>query len=281
MNVNGYDFACEERGQGQPVLFVHGSNGDHRTWQAQQDELSQQFRTVAFSRRYHWPNLPIGDDVDYAMPQQLDDLRAVVGSISSDPVHLVGHSYGAFLCLLLAISDPSSVRTLVLGEAPVIPLVLKLPPTPRGLLTLLVRQPRTSAAIIRLMATGLGPATRAARRDDPETAVQRSGRAILGEEYFARLSPARSEQVHANYIKTELTGSGFSPIAEDDVRRVQVPTLLITGQDSHAVFHRLTDRLQTLLPNVERVDIAAASHITHEDNVPAYNAAVRSFLEQH
>ena len=281
VTINGYTFAYDEQGTGETVILVHGSNGDFRTWQSQYAALAERYRTVTYSRRYHWPNLPIGNGVDYAMPEQLDDLRAFVGALSSEPVHLVGHSYGAYLCLLLSISDPGLVRSLVLGEAPVIPLVLALPPTARALVTLLARRPRTGTAIVRLVATGLGPATKAARRDDPETAIQRSGRAILGDRYFERLSPARYEQARANYIRAELTGSGFSPIDEDEVRSVQVPTLLVLGRDSPSVFHRLTDRLQELLPHAERVEIADASHNAHEDNAPAYNAAVRSFLGKH
>jgi pimeloyl-ACP methyl ester carboxylesterase len=41
------------------------------------------------------------------------------------------------------------------------------------------------------------------------------------------------------------------------------------------------DRLEELLPRVERIEIPGASHITHEDNAPAYRAAVLSFLEKH
>jgi pimeloyl-ACP methyl ester carboxylesterase len=43
----------------------------------------------------------------------------------------------------------------------------------------------------------------------------------------------------------------------------------------------LTDRLQELLPNVERVEIPAASHLMGEDNPGAVNEAILGFLARH
>jgi pimeloyl-ACP methyl ester carboxylesterase len=67
-------------------------------------------------------------------------------------------------------------------------------------------------------------------------------------------------------------------LKDEDVRGIQVPTLLVSGQQSPGVFHRLLDRLEELLPHSERVEVRGASHIMHEDNAAAYNAALRSFL---
>jgi pimeloyl-ACP methyl ester carboxylesterase len=89
--------------------------------------------------------------------------------------------------------------------------------------------------------------------------------------------------VHDNLtnVKAELLGSGFVPLEAADLRKVQVPALLVTGEKSISLFHRLTDRLEALLPRSERVEIPGASHMMHEDNASAYNRAVRSFLEEH
>ena len=106
------------------------------------------------------------------------------------------------------------------------------------------------------------------------------GRAVLGAETQARLSPARLEQVRANAIRAEFLGSGLAPLTEDDVRRVATPALLVTGRDSPPVFHRLIERLAELLPDARCCEMPGASHIVHEDAAPAFNAAVLSFLAE-
>ena len=55
----------------------------------------------------------------------------------------------------------------------------------------------------------------------------------------------------------------------------------MTGERSPAYLPRLTDRLQQLLPNAERVEIAAASHLMNEENPGAVNEAILDFLARH
>jgi pimeloyl-ACP methyl ester carboxylesterase len=62
------------------------------------------------------------------MREHVQDLRAVVRSATAGPAHLVGHSYGAYLCLRLATEDPGLIRSLVLAEPPVFTLFTSSPP---------------------------------------------------------------------------------------------------------------------------------------------------------
>jgi pimeloyl-ACP methyl ester carboxylesterase len=281
--INGNALEYGEIGSGESVVLVHGSASDHRTWHSQQAAFAERFRLIWFSRRYHWPNDPIPDGADYSMDEQVADLGALVRSLDAAPAHLVGHSYGAFLCLLLAIRQPSLVRTLVLAEPPVITLFVSSIPKPLEILRLLATRPRTAAAIIKFGATGLAPARKAFQRGDPEAGIRVFGDAVFGPGGYDRLSEPRKAQAHDNLsnVKAEILGSGLAPLADREVRGVDAPALLVTGERSVRLFQCLTDRLAELLPDAERIEIPAASHVMHADNAPAYNQAVLSFLEEH
>lgn len=281
LNVNGTVLEYTEVGSGEPVVLVHGSASDYRTWHLQKEAFSERFRVITYSRRYHWPNEPIQAGSDYAMAEHVADLRTVLHALDAAPAHVMGHSYGAFLCLLLAQQEPHLVQTLVLCEPPAITLFVSNTPKPLELLKLLATRPRTAAAIVKLGATGLGPARAAAERGDVEETLRLSGTAILGRSAYAGLSEDRKEQALTNTIPAELTGSGFLPLEAGQLRGVTTPTLLVTGRSSPRVFHRLADRLEELLPRTERAEIPESSHIMHEDNAPAYNAAVRAFIDKH
>jgi pimeloyl-ACP methyl ester carboxylesterase len=261
-------------------MFVHGSASDYRTWRLQQDEFSNNFRTITYSRRYHWPNAQISEENDYSMIEQVDDLQTLLRSLDAVPAHLVGHSYGAFLCLLLAIRAPHLVRTLVLAEPPVITLFVSDPPKPLEILKLLVSRPRLALSIIKFGAKGVAPASKAFRQGDLETGIRIFGDAVFGRGGYHRLSESRKEQVRANLsnVKAELLGPGFAPLTADQVRDIQAPAFLVSGQQSIGLFHHLTNRLEELLPCVERTQIRGASHLMHEDNAAAYNGAVLSWL---
>lgn len=280
LNVAGTTLDYDEQGSGEPLVLVHGSASDRRTWDRQYERFGESHRVISYSRRYHWPNAPIAEGADYSMPEQVDDLRALLHTLGATPAHVVGHSYGAYVGLLLAMREPEAVRTLVLVEPPVLPLLVDIPPKPAQILRLLATKPRTAVTIVKFGANGFAPAAAAARRGNAHEAMRIFGRAVLGREAYERLSASRLEQVGANSFAAELLGSGLAPLDDARVRQIRVPALLVNGERSPALFHRLIDHLHELLPHAERIAVPGASHIVHEDNAEAFNAAVLAFLQR-
>jgi pimeloyl-ACP methyl ester carboxylesterase len=278
--VNGVTLKYVEQGNGQAIVFVHGSASDYRTWQSQLDEFGKDFRVIAYSRRYHWPNEPIPEEADYSMMEHVDDLQALIRSLEAAPVHLAGHSYGAFICLLLAMRDPELIRSLVLAEPPAITLFVSNTPKPREIIKLLITRPKTAAAIIKFGVKGVAPATAAAKKGDMEKALRIFGHTVLGPETFLNLTKTRLEQAKVNNIRAEFTGSGYPPLDDERLQQMRIPTLLMKSEKGPAMFGCLIERLEELLPNTEKVEIKDASHIMHEDNPSDYNEAVRSFLAE-
>jgi pimeloyl-ACP methyl ester carboxylesterase len=278
IEINGVRLDYVECGSGEPLVLVHGSASDRRTWDCQLAALSRSFRVIAYSRRYHWPNQSISRGGDYSMPEHVADLEALIKQLEQSPAHLVGHSYGGFICLLLAILHPEKVRSLVLVEAPVFPLVIKIPPRASDILRLFLTRPRMAPAVAKFGARGLAPAIAATRRGDRDEALRLLGSAILGPESFHRLSRERLAQARANLIDAELLGSLFPPLTANQVRTVRCPALLVAGDQSPTVLSHLTNVLGRLLPNVERINIPSASHLVHEDAPAAFASAVVSFL---
>jgi pimeloyl-ACP methyl ester carboxylesterase len=259
---------------GAPAICVRGNSSSRR---------SARSTAIAYSRRYARPNEDIEPGADDQMLPHVDDLAAFLRMIGATPAHLVGHSWGAFICLLTAIRHPEMVRSLVLQEPPVLSLFVSMPPLPSELLPLLVRRPRTALAILEFGARTIAPAQRAFRRGDDDQALQAFARGVLGKETYERLPEERRRQARENLatLRAQLLGAGFPPLDEDDVRGVRVSTLLMTGQRSPTVLVRLTEHLQRLLPHAERLEIAGASHALQEENPGAVNEAILGFLARH
>jgi pimeloyl-ACP methyl ester carboxylesterase len=282
-SVNGATLAYREQGEGEPVVFVHGSADDLRSWDQQLPAIGASYRAIAYSRRYARPNEDIAPGVDDQTLPHVDDLVAFLRVMRAAPAHLVGHSWGGLISLVAAIRHPELVRSLVLQEPPVLSLVMSVPPRPRELLRLLVRRPGTAFVILRFAAKTWTPTQKAFRRGDDEAAMQTFACGLLGKETYERLPPGRKQQAFENVraVRAQVLGAGFPPLNEDDVRGVQAPTLLMTGERSPPYLPRLTDRLQQLLPNAERAKIAAASHLMNEENPGAVNDAILGFFAGH
>jgi pimeloyl-ACP methyl ester carboxylesterase len=121
---------------------------------------------------------------------------------------------------------------------------------------------------------------KAFRNDRDEEAMRLFVDGVLGKKGLDGVPAPRQQQMRENLsaLKAQMLGSGFPPLHDEDVRSVTIPVLLLTGDQSPAFLHRLTERLNDLLPNAQTVRIPHASHLMHEENQAAVNAAILKFL---
>ena len=109
IETNGAKLEYIEKGQGNPVVFVHGSLNDLRSWSLQMGPFSKQYRAIAYSRRYHYPNAGPGDSSDYSVSLHAEDLASLIKGLKLQRPHIVGSSYGAYVALVLATKNPELV----------------------------------------------------------------------------------------------------------------------------------------------------------------------------
>lgn len=103
-------FHVETIGSGPRVVFVHGSGNATGAW-ASQRELHDRFTLVLPARTGYPPNPPL-ETIDFE--RQAQELTPLLAGRA----HLVGHSYGAVIALLMAGGSVEQVRSLVVSEPP-------------------------------------------------------------------------------------------------------------------------------------------------------------------
>jgi pimeloyl-ACP methyl ester carboxylesterase len=278
--LDDVSLAYREQGSGEPVVLVHGTVSDLRVWDQQLPAFGPEFRAIAYSRRYARPNTDIESGADDQMMPHVHDLIRLMRTIDARPAHLVGHSWGGFIALFAAITEPQAVRSLVLMEPPVVSLFVSAPPKPHELLWLLLRRPKAAAAVFGFGANVFAPARKAFASDDDAAGIRAFGRGVLGRRYFDAMSQDQREMVWENRssARAQILGAGFPSLRDRDDRSISAPTLLVTGEDSPAIMQRATERLAQLLPNAERVQISGASHQMQSDNPTVFNDVVLRFL---
>lgn len=282
VTVNGTSLAYLERGGGEPVVFVHGSAQDLRTWMPQLDACAASRRAIIYSRRYARPNDDIPPGQDDPMPPHVDDLIALMDALGAQPAHLVGTSWGGFISLLAAMRVPDAVRSLVLCEAPVLPLFISNNPGPLELLRLFLRRPADAFRIARFGLGVVEPTVKAYRAGDLKRANKIFGTAVLGKEGFASLPPDRQRMLdeNANAEKAQMLGEGFPSVRAEDVRAIRTPSLILGGERGPAVLAKTVNgELSRLLPNARRAVIPGAAHIMHEENPAAFNSVITAFWD--
>jgi pimeloyl-ACP methyl ester carboxylesterase len=270
VQINDLTLHYIELGQGTPVVLVHGTLEDYRTWDGQLQALSKGYRLISYSRRYHYPNQWPKDSTDFSVIIHARDLAAFIKALNLPPVHLIGHSYGAFIAFLVARDHPEVIRSLTLGEPPVMPL---LKTTPEG-----------DALLTTYITTSIVPSSEAFKQGNDEEGVRRFVNGVLGEGSYEKLPPPVQKRLMDNVqeLKGERSSRDlFPPTTCEDVQKVKAPTLLLDGELSPKMFHLINDMLEHCLPSVERATIPAASHQMEVDNPQAFNEKVLAFIAKH
>ena len=104
-------------GGGEVLLFIHGSFDDHHTWLPLTRALAGTGHTmVVYDRRGHSASTDVAGQG--TIRQDADDAGRLIERLGLGRVHVIGHSYGAGLAVLLAARRPQLVSSLYLHEPP-------------------------------------------------------------------------------------------------------------------------------------------------------------------
>jgi len=282
IEVNRARLAYVERGRGEPVVLVHGGITDLTIWTPILESVASQYRAIAYSRRYAWPNEPIAAGVVDTIAQHAADLAQLIEKLELGPTHLVGNSFGAFTSLLVARDRPQLVRSLVVQEPPVVPLFVGAPPNPMAMARLLVTRPQLGRALATMLFKGMLPTQAAVNRGAVEESIEIFVRRVaLGDSGYEELPEWVKQHMRLNvgtHVSQFRNNGGFVPFSARDARSIRVPTLVMTGEHSPAALKLMAKELARLLPRSEQIDIPNASHVMHVANPTATSEAILRFL---
>lgn len=262
VEVDGARLACVERGAGEPVVLVHGSLGDWRSWRPHLAALSRTCRVVAYSRRFHHPNPDGGPE--NSMARDARDLEGLVRALELGPVHLVGHGRGAEVAARFAAEHPEAVRSLVLCE-PAFP----------GLLT--------GAGEARAFAAGrneIRQRVRLALRDGfPDVAlrayVDGSHGASVDDLPDSALARARD---NLEALRREMLAAPEAGFDCASAGRIAAPVLYVNGGRSPAAMRSLAADFAGCRPGTEQVVLSRAAHDVPREASGAFLRTVSRFL---
>ena len=113
VHVNGCDFRCELRGDGPPMVFIHGEIHGMDYWAHQMAEFSRDFRCLAYDRRGHagTPATAFG----YSVANQARDLEELLDHFGMEQAIIVALAFGTTIAANFAIDHPERVRGLVIA----------------------------------------------------------------------------------------------------------------------------------------------------------------------
>ncbi len=259
-------------GEGEPLVFVHGSLADLREWEPVAAQLAADYRTVRYSRRYNHPN----ENTDSARGHghsaaiEADDLAALIDALGLGSAHVAGASYGAYTALLLAVRHPERVRSLILVEPP---LLRWLPDLPGG-----------DEVFAAFHSGTWAPAAAAAAAGDDDEALRITMDFFAGPGGLDTLPPAAQQQLRANFPEWRallLSRDAFPPVLRSQLAALELPVLLLSGADTYPIAQLVDPELERSLRQVERIVVPNATHQLCTEQPTVSATAIRRFLQGH
>ena len=244
--VNGIDLYYETTGQGEAVVFAHGAGGNHLSWWQQVPLFAQKYRCITFDHRGFGQSVnPSGAPGREAF---VEDLRGLLDHLEVQEAFLVAQSMGGLACLGFALAYPQRTRGLVLAD------------TTGGI---------GEKDVVEVLRQRNAPADIARRALGPSFPEQEPAKAYL------------YRQINLMNPPRELEPNGFTsgegPKASD-LARMNIPTLLIVGNEDVVMPPRAMELAQAHIPGSRLEVVADAGHSVYFEQPDAFNRLVLDFL---
>jgi pimeloyl-ACP methyl ester carboxylesterase len=244
VDLDGRQLATWDRGDGTPLLFIHGVGTSGALWQSDLIELVTDCRVIVYDRRGYGGSSESPRD----WASHREDAAALLGKLSATPAVVVGYSGGAMIALDLALQRPELLRALVLLD-PAVNLKHCLTP-----------------GLIRHMSTA--------------RLLNRLGRPRRGAEHWLRYvsgypsggSAFDSAPVERRQALLDAAGgifadadSGLGNVPEDRLGRVEIPTTIVACKLSPSFLRKSCGRLRKLMPQARGVTFEQSGHYVGMD----------------
>ncbi len=251
---DGLTVQLDDVGEGLPIVFLHGSFSTAAAWRDVGERLRGRARVIApnllgYGGTDDWPA-----DAEPSIQRQVALVEAVFDHVA-ERVHLVGHSYGASVAVATALARAAKLASLTLIE-----------PLPAGIL----KQTGETEAYTNLRTMFLAYVE--AFENGDRFACRRVIDYWGGEGSFDRF-PEKLKEYCADTTRLNIRdwrdGWGFKPSLAD-YRALDVPTLIVCGEETHWVASTIARGLAALIPNSRLAEIGGASHFvisTHPDEI--------------
>ncbi len=252
--------AYDDRGEGIPVLFIHGYPLNRRMWQPQLEGLSEFARILTLDLRGHGESQSTGGE--YSMELLADDCAAFLDALlMTQKIILCGLSMGGYVAFAFLRKYASRLSGLI------------------------------------LTATRAAPDSESAKANRTKAIeqVQNEGTVNIIEGMLPRLlspksisdNPALVDNIHRIMLsvspqgyKGDLQGMKNRPDSTPLLPQIDIPTLLVFGADDQIIPIDEARSMHAMIPGSRLEIVAHAGHLPNLEQPQIFNDILRSFISQ-
>jgi len=252
--------AFDDVGPGPVVVLLHGFSLDRSMWSQQKSSIGAIYRLILPDLRGHGSTA--APEGIYNVDAMADDVLELLDGLQiHEPVVLGGLSMGGYIALSIAARHPERLKALMLINTK----ASADTPEAATVREQLARQVEAEGDVHSVVATMLPKLfARGTFEHHPEVVTRLQNQ-------MAR-TPARA-------VAGTLRGLAIRPDRTDDLKKIQVPTLILAGSEDALIPLDESDLMARQLTGARRVVIPESGHLSPLENPRATDAAILEFLE--
>lgn len=252
-----------ERGQGKPVVLIHGFNLDSNTWIKNLDSLASRFKVYAIDL---WgQGLSTRQPLNYGYDLFAEQVRFFMEALNLQSASLVGHSMGGGTSIVFSLKNRDKVEKLVLLDSAGIPMPIPF-----------------RAKFFKLKGVGeflSSLNTDRIRRINLEQ-LWVFDNAALTDDHYEKLIRCQKIEGSTEALLSILRRDFFNTLEDEiaELGNLDVPTLIVWGREDVSIPLSSAKQIHQLLPGSRLEILDNAGHLANFDRPEEFNNLVGDFL---
>ncbi|MGI9371981.1 MAG: alpha/beta fold hydrolase [Hyphomicrobiales bacterium] len=248
INVNGQRLSYRQSGQGPTVIALHSTASNSKQWKSLTAHLEQRYTVITpdlpgYGRSDPWPE---------AGPASLNAEANFIFALMEErrePVHLVGHSYGAAVAFKIAMTRPGWVRSLTMIEP--------------AMFHVLRDGDAADQKLFAEISSVAGIVNASVAEGEPQAGMARFIDFWNGEGSWAKTTQALRENFtgQVSQVMNNFVAAFEERWNIKRARMISCPTLAIMGLEGPACAQRVTEMLAENIPDARLAIIPEAGHM--------------------
>lgn len=260
--VKNGELEYEIQGEGEPVLFIHGSHIAATFLTLMSEPSLSDYQLIRYHRQgFAGSSFP---KVPFSIQDQAADVVALLTHLEIEKAHIVGHSYGGDIALQLSLDYPEFVHSIILLE----PAIVNLPGVTMNL-------EQFNAAITQY------------ESGDTEGAVDTFATWVIGKEWqneLEKVNPGGSKQAKRdgkNFFEVEVPALNQWQFGAEEAAKISQPVLYIMGSLSLPEMTACKPFLQSWIPQLEDHTVNNVNHALHTQAPEEIANTISEFIQRH
>ena len=260
-SVEGARVRFIDKGQGPPVVLIHGFAASLDTWDKVVPELATTHRVIALDLKgFGWTDRPEGD---YSPAAEARLVLALLDQLGVKRAAFVAHSWGSSVAMALALAAPDRVSRIALYDA-------------------WVYEEQLPTTFLVARAGGIGELIFAAfydQRPDERMSLAFYDKALLSEKLVEEVERALDRPGTAAAALAAVRGQRFTE-QQAKYRTIDKPVLLLWGREDVVTTLKFGERLSLDLPHARLVVYPQCGHFPMIEARSASTAELAKFLAE-